>query len=39
MARLPESTSPMEKRIEIALTYIFGVGRTRARGNACHNRY
>jgi len=31
MARLVGVDLPREKRIEIALTYIFGVGRTRAR--------
>ena len=31
MARLAGVDSPNEKRIEIALTYIFGVGRTRAK--------
>ena len=30
MARLVGVDLPREKRIEIALTYIFGVGRTRA---------
>ena len=30
MARLAGVDIPNEKRIEIALTYIFGVGRTRA---------
>ena len=32
MARLAGVDIPNEKRIEIALTYIFGVGRTRAKG-------
>lgn len=31
MARLAGVDIPNEKRIEIALTYIFGVGRTRAK--------
>ena len=31
MARLAGVDIPIEKRIEIALTYIFGVGRTRAK--------
>ena len=31
MARLVGVDLPREKRVEIALTYIFGVGRTRAR--------
>ena len=31
MARLAGADIPNEKRIEIALTYIFGVGRTRAK--------
>ena len=31
MARLAGAEIPNEKRIEIALTYIFGVGRTRAK--------
>ena len=31
MARLAEVDIPNEKRIEIALTYLFGVGRTRAK--------
>ncbi|MDQ1703771.1 MAG: small subunit ribosomal protein [Frankiaceae bacterium] len=31
MARLAGVDLPREKRLEIALTYIFGVGRTRAR--------
>ena len=31
MARLARVDIPNEKRIEIALTYIFGVGRTRAK--------
>ena len=31
MARLAGGDIPNEKRIEIALTYIFGVGRTRAK--------
>ena len=31
MARLAGGDVPNEKRIEIALTYIFGVGRTRAK--------
>ncbi len=31
MARLAGVDLPREKRVEIALTYIFGVGRTRAR--------
>ena len=31
MARLVGVDLPREKRIEIALTYIFGVGRTRSR--------
>ena len=30
MARLVGVDLPREKRVEIALTYIFGVGRTRA---------
>ena len=30
MARLQGVDLPREKRIEIALTYIFGIGRTRA---------
>ncbi|HEY8883564.1 MAG TPA: 30S ribosomal protein S13, partial [Dermatophilaceae bacterium] len=31
MARLVGVDLPREKRVEIALTYIFGVGRTRAK--------
>ena len=31
MARLAGVDIPNDKRIEIALTYIFGVGRTRAK--------
>lgn len=31
MARLSGVDLPREKRVEIALTYIFGIGRTRAR--------
>jgi len=31
MARLSGVDLPREKRIEVALTYIFGIGRTRAR--------
>jgi small subunit ribosomal protein S13 len=31
MARLVGVDLPRDKRIEVALTYIFGVGRTRAR--------
>ena len=31
MARLAGVDIPNEKRIEVALTYIFGVGRTRAK--------
>ena len=34
MARLAGVDIPNEKRIEIALTYIFGVGRTRAKETA-----
>jgi small subunit ribosomal protein S13 len=30
MARLAGVDLPREKRIEIALTYVFGIGRTRA---------
>ncbi|MGO2038315.1 MAG: 30S ribosomal protein S13, partial [Brevibacterium sp.] len=31
MARLAGVDIPREKRVEVALTYIYGVGRTRAR--------
>ena len=31
MARLVGVDLPREKRVEVALTYIFGVGRTRAK--------
>ena len=30
MARLSGVDLPREKRVEIALTYVFGIGRTRA---------
>ena len=31
MARLVGADIPRDKRVEVALTYIFGVGRTRAK--------
>jgi small subunit ribosomal protein S13 len=31
MARLSGVDLPREKRLEIALTYVYGIGRTRAR--------
>ena len=39
MARLVGVDLPREKRMEIALTYIFGVGRTRAAGDARRHRH
>ena len=33
MARLSGVDLPREKRLEIALTYVYGIGRTRATGN------
>ena len=34
MARLAGVDLPREKRMEIALTYIYGIGKTRAQGDA-----
>ena len=39
MARLAGVDIPREKRVEIALTYIYGVGRTRARQDARGHRH
>ena len=38
MARLVGVDLPREKRVEIALTYIFGVGRTRAAETLAQHR-
>ena len=38
MARLAGVDLPREKRMEIALTYIYGIGRTRAHADARGHR-
>jgi small subunit ribosomal protein S13 len=38
MARLVGVDLPRDKRIEIALTYIYGIGRTRAQQLLAHDR-
>jgi len=39
MARLVGVDLPREKRLEVALTYIFGIGRTRAAETPRRNRH
>ena len=38
MARISGVDLPRDKRIEIGLTYIFGIGRTTASKNNCRNK-
>ena len=38
MARLAGVDIPREKRVEVALTYIFGIGRTRAQQTLAEHR-
>ena len=38
MARLVGVDLPREKRVEIALTYIYGIGRTRAQRDPARHR-
>ena len=39
MARLVGVDLPRDKRVEIALTYIFGIGRTRAQQTLAADRH
>ena len=39
MARIAGVDIPREKRVEVALTYVFGVGRTRAQQTLANPTY